>query len=78
MAVYSAKARKKHATVKGGRFPIGDKAHARVALARINQAKGLSAGQKRAVVSKAYKVLGTPASKRRVKVSSSGRITKKK
>jgi len=81
MATYKAAQRKRHATVKTkgrARFPIGDKAHARAALARINQAKGLSASQKRTVVSKAYRVLGTAPSKRKVKVSSSGRITKKK
>jgi hypothetical protein len=81
VATYKAKARKKYATVKTkgrARFPIGDKAHARAALARLGQAKGLSASQKRTIVSKAYKKLGTPPSKRRVKVSSSGRITKRK
>lgn len=81
MATYKAAARKRNATVKTkgrARFPIGDKAHARAALARLNQAKGLTAGQKRKVVSRAYKVLGTPPSKRRVKVSAAGRIVKKK
>jgi len=81
MAVYKAKARKKYATVrtKGrARFPIGDKRHARAALARLGQAKGLTASQKRTIVSKAYRKLGTPVSKRRVKVSSSGRISRKK
>ncbi len=81
MAKLSSKARKRSATVrvKGKeKFPIPDKKHARSALARINQAKGLSAGQKRKVVSRAYKVLGTPPSKRKVKVTGSGRISKKK
>lgn len=81
MAKLKAAARKRSATVrvKGkAKFPIPDKAHARSALARLNQAKGLSAGQKRKVVSRAYKVLGTPPSKRRVKVSSTGRISRKK
>lgn len=83
MATLKAKARARHATVrvKGKpKFPIppGSKRHARSALARLKQAKGLSAGQKRKVVARAYKVLGTPPSKRRVRVTSSGRITKKK
>lgn len=81
MATLKAKARKRSATVrvKGkAKFPIPDKAHARNALARLNQAKGLTASQKRKVVSRAYKVLGTPPSKRRVKVTSSGRVSKRK
>jgi hypothetical protein len=81
MAILKAAGRKRSATVKTkgrARFPIPDKAHARVALARVNQAKGLSAGQKRAIVSRAYRKLGTPPGQRRVKISSSGRVTKKK
>ena len=81
MAVLRSRARKRSATVKvkgKAKFPIPDKKHARVALARLNQAKGLSPSQKRKVVSKAYRVLGTPKSKRRVKVTSTGRISKKK
>jgi hypothetical protein len=81
MATYKAAARKRHATIKTkgrARFPIGDKKHARAALARINQAKGLSASSKRKVIKRAYSVLGTPKSKRRVRVSASGRVTKKK
>lgn len=81
MAKLKAAARKRSATVrvKGkAKFPIPDKKHARNALARINQAKGLSASQKRKVVSRAYRKLGTPPSKRTVRVSSSGRITKRK
>jgi hypothetical protein len=81
LAKLKAAARKRSATVrvKGkAKFPIPTKAHARVALARLNQAKGLSASQKRKVVSRAYKKLGVPPSKRRVKVTASGRISKKK
>lgn len=81
MATYKAKARKKYATVKTkgkARFPIGDKKHARAALARINQAKGLTASAKRKVISKAYSVLGTPKKDRKVGVSKSGRVKKKK
>ena len=40
------------------RFPINDKAHARNALARLPQAKGLSTSEKAAVKRKAYKKLG--------------------
>jgi len=81
MATLKGKARKRSATVKvkgKAKFPIPDKKHARNALARINQAKGLTASQKRKVVSRAYRKLGTPASKRKVRVTSSGRIAKKK
>jgi hypothetical protein len=81
MAKLKAAARKRSATVHvKGRpmFPIPDRSHARSALARLGQAKGLSAGQKRKVVSRAYKVLGIPPSKRKVKVTSSGRISRKK
>lgn len=81
MAKLKGGARKRSATVKvkgKAKFPIPDKKHARNALARLNQAKGLSASQKRKVVKRAYRVLGTPKAKRRVKVSSSGRVSKKK
>lgn len=81
MAKLRGKARKRSATVKVKgklKFPIPDKKHARNALARLSQSKGLSASQKRKVVRKAYRVLGTPKAKRNVRVSSSGRISKKK
>ena len=42
MGVYRAAQRKRLATVRtdgDSKYPIGDKAHARAALARINQAK---------------------------------------
>lgn len=62
MAVYKAKTRKKYAVVKTGgeaKFPIGDKAHAKAALARIDQAKPpLTAAQKAKVRAKARRVLG--------------------
>lgn len=59
MARYRAKQRKKYATVAGGKFPIGDKEHARSALARLNQAKPpLTPAQKARVKSKAYRLLG--------------------
>jgi len=62
MGVYKAKQRKKYATVKSGgedKFPIGDKAHARNALQRLNQAKPpLTPEQKAKVRAKAKRVLG--------------------
>lgn len=81
MAKLKAAARKRSATVrvKGkAKFPMPDKSHARNALARLGQAKGLSAGQKRKVARRAYRILGTPKAKRTVKVSSSGRVSRKK
>jgi hypothetical protein len=58
MAVLNAKQRKKSETVPGGRFPMPDKNHARNALARLNQAHGLSEGQKEEVKSRAHRILG--------------------
>jgi hypothetical protein len=62
MSVLKAHARKASATVvvKGKpKFPIPDKAHARAALARIDQAKPkLTPAQKAKVKAKAYRVLG--------------------
>ena len=64
MGVYKAPQRKKYAVVKRpGRpaseqgYPIGDKAHARVALARINQG-GLTPAQKARVRAAARRKLG--------------------
>lgn len=62
MGVLNAKQRKRSATimVKGkAKFPIPDKAHARAALSRLNQAKPpLTAEQKAKVKARAYRVLG--------------------
>lgn len=66
MAVLKAKARAKSAVVKvkgappsGQKFPIPDKAHAKAALARIDQAKPpLTPSQKAKVRAKAHSVLG--------------------
>jgi hypothetical protein len=80
MAKLSARSAKRSATVKvkGVRtVPMPDKSHARTALARVSQAKGLSKSQKQKVVSRAYKILGTPVSERHVKVTKAGRIAKK-
>ena len=63
MGIYKAAARKANATivVKGKpKFPMKDKAHARVALARIDQAKPpLTASQKAKVRARAHRILGT-------------------
>lgn len=62
MGVYKAAARKANATivVKGKpKFPMKDKAHARVALSRLDQAKPpLTAAQKARVKARAYRILG--------------------
>ncbi len=62
MAVLKAKARKKSATivVNGqGKFPMPDKAHARNALARLNQAvPALTPAQKAKVRARAARILG--------------------
>jgi hypothetical protein len=65
MGTLNAKQRAKSAVVKvkgapasGQKFPIPDKAHAKAALARLNQAKPpLTAGQKAAVRRRAAKFL---------------------
>jgi hypothetical protein len=62
MAILNAKQRKTSATVVVGgqpKFPIPDKAHARAALGRLNQAKPpLTSAQKATVRAKAHRVLG--------------------
>lgn len=62
MGTLNAKQRKASATVVVNgqpKFPIPDKAHARAALARINQAKPpLTPSQKAKVRAKANRVLG--------------------
>lgn len=72
MAVLKAKARAKSAVIKqpgappsAQKFPIPDKAHAKAALGRINQAKPpLTAAQKAKVKAKANSVLGAQAEDR--------------
>ena len=63
MAVLKAAARKRSATivVNGqAKYPMPDKAHARAALARINQAKPpLTPAQKAKVRARAHRILGT-------------------
>jgi len=62
MAVLNAKQRKRSATivVNGqAKFPMPDKAHARNALARLNQAKPpLTPAQKAKVRARANRILG--------------------
>ncbi len=66
MAVLNAKQRKRSATivVNGqAKFPMPDKAHARNALARLNQASPpLTASQKAKVRARANKMLGKKGS----------------
>ena len=57
MAVLNQAQREKSATIGKDRFPIPDKAHAKVALARLNQG-GLSAEEKKHVMMMAMKKLG--------------------
>lgn len=63
MGVYKQKTRDKDAVIHSGgesKFPIGDKAHARAALARLNQANPpLTHDQKMKVIKKAHAMLGT-------------------
>lgn len=62
MAVLNAKQRKRSATIVVGgkaKFPMPDKAHARNALARLNQAKpALTPAQKAKVRARARRILG--------------------
>jgi hypothetical protein len=58
MGVLKAKERKESETLPGGRFPMPDKNHARNALARLNQAHGLSEEQKEKVHARAERILG--------------------
>ena len=66
MAVLKAKARKRSATIVvdgQAKFPMPDKAHARNALARLNQAKPpLTPSQKAKVRARANKMLGKKGS----------------
>lgn len=64
MAKLTAAQRKKSATVApssgypSGRFPMPDKAHARLALQMVDRAHGLSALQKAAIRARANRMLG--------------------
>lgn len=55
MATYTQAQRQKYGTV-GSRYPIGDKTHAKLALAYINKG-GLNREQKMAVIHKAHQML---------------------
>ena len=63
MGILNAKQRRASATivVNGqAKYPMPDKAHARAALARINQARPpLTASQKAKVRARAHRILGT-------------------
>lgn len=57
MGIYKESQRKEYATIGKDSFPIGDKAHARAALSRINQGN-LSPAEKAKVRAKAKRMLG--------------------
>ncbi len=63
MAVLKAKARKRSATIVvdgQAKFPMPDKAHARNALARLNQAKPrLTPEQRAKIIARAHRMLGS-------------------
>lgn len=61
----AASARKKSETLPGGRFPMPDKQHARMALADLPKAKGLTSAEKAKIRGRAERMLGhaTPAAK---------------
>lgn len=69
MGILNTKQRKRSATVVVNgvpKFPIPDKAHARAALSRLNQAKPpLTASQKAKVKARAYRMLGTKPADRK-------------
>jgi len=57
VGIYKESQRKEYATIGKDSFPIGDKAHARAALSRINQGN-LSPAEKAKVRAKAKRMLG--------------------
>jgi len=59
MAKVSSSERKKTETLPGGRFPMPDKEHARLALQMLPKAKHLSSGQKETIKARAHRMLGT-------------------
>jgi len=56
----TASIREKQDGTKRYRFPMPDAAHARNALARLNQAKGLSSDEREKIVQRAFRILGWP------------------
>lgn len=54
----SSMLRKKTETLPGGRFPMPDKKHARLALQMESRAKGLTAADKAKIEARAHKMLG--------------------
>ena len=81
MATLNAKQRQASATIVVGgkaKYPIPDKAHARAALGRINQAEPpLTSGQKARVRARANQVLGTKGSAMKPQYSNKGKIDRK-
>lgn len=58
MAVLNEAQRKASATVQGDRFPMPDLNHARLALAMVNRAHGLSDADRAKIVKRARTMLG--------------------
>ncbi len=58
MATLNTAQRKASQTLPGGRFPMPDRSHAQNALARLNQAKGLSSADKARIKARAHRILG--------------------
>lgn len=58
MASISEKLRKKTETLPGGRFPMPDTKHARLALQDLPLAKGLSAADKAKIETRAHNKIG--------------------
>jgi hypothetical protein len=65
MAVLNEKQREKSATIGKDRYPINDVAHAKAALARINQG-GLSSAQKSKVRARAHSMLESHSPSRKM------------
>lgn len=59
MAILTTAQRKSSQTLPGGRFPMPDKEHARLALQMLPRAKNLSNAQKAAIKARAHKILGS-------------------
>lgn len=48
----------RYQTLSGGRFPMPDKEHARLALQMLPRAKGLSPAEKQKIRARAHRMLG--------------------
>ena len=65
--VLNAAERRRSETLPGGRFPMPDVSHARNALARLDQAHGLSDADKAKIRARARRIIGheTPATEKK-------------